>query len=78
MGIEWVLSGYCVGIAILPSMGSLGTVLYGTWFGAPCLEVHTMVVQAPLYDSGTCFEAHGALDKVRCDMPAALCLVPQP
>ena len=39
------------------------------------LEVDATFMQACLDDFGAGLEAHGALDHVSCDMPAALCLM---
>jgi len=50
VGTEWVLSGYCNvvqrGPQHLNCFFSPGTMLYRTWFGAPCLEVDATFVQA--------------------------------
>ena len=76
MGTEWVLSGYCNAAQQSPQHLNRfffpGTVLYRTWFGAPCLEVDATFVQVFLDNFGAGLEAHGALDQVGCDMPAAL------
>jgi hypothetical protein len=73
VGIEWVLQ--CCPEKPPASESFFffpGTVLYRTWFGAPCLEVDATFVQVFLDNFGAGLEAHGALDQVGCDMPAAL------
>ena len=78
MGTEWVLSGYCNVAQQSPQHLNVvfsSTVLYRTSFGASCLEVDAAFVQAFLDYFGAGLEAHGALDQVGCDMPAALCLM---